>query len=100
MRGYIGNKPVIRALGVLMLLGMLSSAGCGSMETLEELERQAEITGDWSAVQKRERIIARREARRPPSCAPGLISYCESYVGSTRCTCVTRDVMQSVFVRR
>ena len=46
------------ALLVLVLLG-----GCGTYTSLEQLEATAMLTGDWSEVEKRERIIARRNLR-------------------------------------
>ncbi len=52
----------------LLLLSFL--VGCAPVTTLEELEAQAYVSGDWSAVDKRERMIARREARMGPTC-PG-----------------------------
>ena len=89
-----------RAFRVAILVGVLSTFGCTQMQTLEELERTAELTGDWSAVHERERVLARRASRKPPRCPPGLVSYCEKYAGSQRGTCINRNVMQSVFVRR
>ena len=100
LRSALGRVLIRRFWSVLLILGVSMSMGCASMQTLEELERQAEITGDWTAVHERERILARREARRPPACPSGLVSYCETYVGTTRCTCVGRDAVQAVFVPR
>ena len=94
LMGAVSPPAAIRVKGVL------STFGCTQMQTLEELERTAELTGDWSAVHERERVLARRASRKPPRCPPGLVSYCEKYAGSQRCTCINRNVMQSVFVRR
>ena len=81
---------------VLLLLGMACIAGCGTYATLEELEHQAALTGDWSAVEKRERIIARREAKRGPTCPSGYVAYCQTNLGSMRCACVGRDRLVDV----
>ncbi len=54
--------------GLLLLLG-----GCASFASLEELEAQAMLTGDWSAVERRERIIARREAQDAVQCPSGAV---------------------------
>ena len=75
----------------IVVLGALLLSGCGTTLSLEELENQALLTGDWSAVEARERAIARREARRGIQCPAGRVSVCESFVGSTRCQCVTQD---------
>ncbi len=81
---------------VLVLLGAMLVAGCGSFASMEELEREAMLTGDWSAVEQRERVLARREEREGLSCPQGHVSYCERYVGSTNCKCITNDTMRDV----
>lgn len=81
---------------VLVLLGVIFLTGCGSTATLEQLEDQAFLTGDWSAVERRERIIAKREARKAPQCPAGLVSYCEIRVGQRRCACVDREELTAV----
>ncbi len=68
--------------------------GCAARPTLDELETQAFATGDWSAVEARERSIARRAARFGNQCPSGYISYCESHYGSTECTCLRRNSFQ------
>lgn len=81
---------------VLVLLGAMLVAGCGSFASMEELEREAMLTGDWSAVEQRERILARREEQQGLSCPSGFVSYCERYVGRTTCKCITNDTMRDV----
>ncbi|MDH3747322.1 MAG: hypothetical protein OER97_03870 [Gammaproteobacteria bacterium] len=81
---------------VLVLLGALFLGGCGSFVTMEELEQQAALTGDWSAVEQRERIIARRKAKKGPTCASGQIAYCQSYVGRMQCQCVSQGAIRDV----
>lgn len=80
---------------VLVLLGAIFLTGCGSMQSLEELERQAFLTGDWSAVEQRERIIAKRNARKGVQCPSGQVSYCETRVGLARCGCIDREELSS-----
>ena len=82
---------------VLVLLGAcLLTVGCGHIATLEELENQALITGDWSEVERRERIIARRKARRGPVCPKGYMAYCESMMAGKNCSCISKDTMASL----
>ena len=69
----------LRVVLLLMLLG-----GCGTYHTLEELEEQAIRTGDWSEVERRERILARQKYRSGYRCPPGQVFYCEQ----RRCACV------------
>ena len=77
--------------GLLLLLG-----GCASFASLEELEAQAMLTGDWSAVERRERIIARREARDAVQCPPDTIAVCTDAVGRDRCSCVRASTIHSL----
>ena len=73
------------ALGIAVFL-----FGCAPMPSLEELEEQAAATGDWSAVEQREKLMSRRaEARRPQACPSGQVSYCEDSISSWRCACVS-----------
>ena len=85
----------------LICLGMLALASaCAPMKTLEELEAEALRTGDWTLVERRELLIAKRNARRPPSCPAGQVSYCEKNIGILNCRCVSKSIMSSVFVSR
>jgi len=81
---------------VLVLLGVLILTGCASVQSLEQLEKQAFLTGDWSAVEQRHRIIAKREAQRGVQCPAGFIGYCENRMGQKRCGCVKRDQMREL----
>ena len=68
--------------------------GCGSYSTLEELEQEAMLTGDWSRVEQRERILARRSMRTGMSCPSGHIKYCENRGAGDRCACVDSEAGQ------
>ena len=82
---------------VLVLLGVLFLTGCASMQTLEQLEQQAFLTGDWSAVEQRHRIIAKRKALRGLQCPTGTMAYCEKRLGQVdRCGCVNSDQMRAL----
>ena len=85
----------MKAIGNLILILMLG--GCAAAPTLEELEDQALLTGDWSQVEKRERTIARRQAGEPLGCANGYVSYCETRIATTRCSCVSRSAIREMF---
>lgn len=85
---------------VWVLVGVLCLSGCGTLTTLEELEQQAMLTGDWSAVEEREKILARRDARRGLQCPSGLVAFCESRMGEHRCTCIDNDAVRDLFAGR
>lgn len=83
---------------IAVVLTSILIAGCGSLTSLEELEKQAFLTGDWSAVEKRERIIEQRRARQGIKCPPGLVAICDNSAAGQRCACAARDVMLSIIV--
>ena len=73
-------------------------AGCTTAPTLEELEFAALERGDWSEVKKRERAIARREARMAEQCPVGRVRVCVKRAAGNQCGCVARDEFQDVFL--
>jgi hypothetical protein len=84
--------------GILLALALTALlSGCGTLTSMEELERQAMITGDWSDVERRERILARRDARSGPQCPDGQIAFCETSASVNRCECIAPSVMRSSF---
>ena len=83
---------------VAIALGLL--AGCASGPTLEQLEAQAFATGDWTAVEKRERRLQRRNAQSGIECPSGSVSFCESFAGVDRCACLTRRDAYTVVGQR
>ena len=70
---------------------------CGTYHTLEELEQQALISGDWSAVEAREKTIARRKSRSGMMCPSGSKVYCERWGASERCACVETATLRDAF---
>ena len=64
--------------------------GCVNEPTVEELEAQALISGDWSEVEKRERSIAKRENSQALSCPQGMMNYCYDKMSEKTCECVPR----------
>ena len=79
---------------VLLLL-----TGCGAMKSMEQLEAEALLSGDWSAVEERERQIARRNLNGSVHCPPGKIGYCEADFGTTECACVDQDRINAFLMR-
>ena len=83
---------------VLVLLGVLILTGCISAPTLEQLETQAFLTGDWSAVERRHRIIAKRAARRTIiQCPAGSVAVCRKRMGQENsCGCVKDEQIRAL----
>ena len=84
----------MRGIAVLGLLFVLS--GCSSIASLEELEQEAMLTGDWSAVERRERIIAKRKARDGVQCPPGSVALCVNSGTASNCSCVANTSIHSL----
>jgi len=80
-----------------VFFGLCILAGCATRPTMQQLESEALVTGDWSAVQQRENAIKRRQQRQGPECPPRSISYCVQSFGETRCACVARESIYSAF---
>jgi len=87
----------MKLLGVFALVCF---AGCTASPTLQELEMQAFVSGDWTKVERREAALARRQSRSGALCPNGYVSYCEVSVGESKCTCVDRtELMSAIFGR-
>ena len=56
--------------------------------TLEELENEAIVTGNWSEVEERERLLKQRNKQLGPECPDGLMMSCEEISSSVRCDCI------------
>jgi len=83
----------------VLLVALLIVAGCAPHVSLEQLEDEALVSGDWTKVEARERLLARQNQRRGRSCPQGSFDYCEVNSGQQRCTCVDREYMSSFLQR-
>lgn len=88
----------MKDIGILILVAILViPGGCVAAPSMEHLEDQAVLTGDWSHVERRERIIERRKTREPLSCGNGYVSVCKKRIGQLNCTCMSRTEMRDIF---
>ncbi len=84
---------------LLLMAGMVTMAGCASTQpSMAELEAEALETGDWSAVERRERMQAKGFAG-IPDCPGRMIATCERFGVQQRCTCLTQAAARSRLVR-
>ncbi len=90
----------VRVVKGILILTLIVLAGCAGYPPLEQLEEQALLTGDWRAVEKRERLEVRRNLRSSMRCPPGTIGYCERYPRVDRCGCVNSTVIRSLSYSR
>ena len=85
----------MKVITTLMLSAVL--LGCAPLPTMDELEAEAAITGDWSKVERRQRIEWAREARESTVCPAEKMLYCVNYAVREQCGCVDRDALTSTF---
>ena len=83
---------------MVVVLGLFLLGGCGTYHTLEELEDQALVTGDWSEVERRESKIAMRTGQSGMSCPAGMTYLCQRGGVADRCDCVAFDDVQNSLV--
>ena len=79
----------MKGLRGLLVLAVALLVGCGGHQTLEELEIAAIESGDWSAVDRRERAMARRKAAAGTACGQGMTAVCQRRSRSSPCECVS-----------
>ena len=87
------NREAAKMKYSTTLACLLLLTGCGTYVPLEELRAQALQSGDWTAVERREAVLAKRDIRRGTACPKGTMLMCESRVGNRKCHCVDRNSM-------
>jgi hypothetical protein len=83
---------------ILSVLALILMAGCTVSPTMDELEAQAMLTGDWSAVERRENSVARRKFRIGGDCPPNHMNYCQTGMGDTSCSCIRHDSFEMMLL--
>jgi hypothetical protein len=63
-------------------------AACAAKPTMEELEAEASITGDWSKVEKREKMNRRMGVLDERQCESGYMLMCSKRSAKEICSCV------------
>ena len=76
---------------IVAVFALILLAGCVASPTMQELETRAMLTGDWSAVEAKERSLVRRRLRAGIQCPNGYIGYCQDRIVDEVCSCVSRD---------
>ena len=75
---------------IKVLLLVAAGAGlvaCAPIPTLDELQAEAAESGDWSKVERREKLLEVKGDQRPPTCPEGFIGYCEVTGYDRHCGC-------------
>jgi hypothetical protein len=89
---------MMKLLAILICTSL--QLGCAGSIPLAELEAEALHSGDWSAVDRRERLRARHERHDIPRCPRGAAAVCDGGVEAGDCRCVSRAALQSIFTGR
>ena len=88
----------VRVMKGIFVLALILLTGCAGVTPLEQLEAEALVSGDWSAVNKRERLIARRNLHANLRCPPGTIGYCELFRLTKKCSCVESKIINTLLL--
>lgn len=72
---------------IIPILALLVLCGCAAQPSLEELEDEALITGDWSRVESFERKLARNDRTNGLDCPRTFVEVCRESGLTTKCSC-------------
>ncbi len=82
-------EAIVRsAMKMTSLIVLCFLAGCATKPSLEQLEDEAMVSGDWSAVEKRERSSNRLGSVIEQSCPHGHALICVKNGLREECECV------------
>ncbi|MDX1405758.1 MAG: hypothetical protein R3192_14525 [Woeseiaceae bacterium] len=81
----MNNGSRIGKIGSLVLAAILS-AGCAP--TTQDLIKEGQLTGDWSAFDRRMATIDRHAARTEQVCPSGSKLWCTKRIRDEKCSCV------------
>jgi len=79
-----------RRIKFVFLITFFVAASCSSRPTLEELEDEANVSGDWTAVERREELIKERLEKSAPGCPGPFIKKCFEQQTGIECYCLPK----------
>lgn len=92
----MNRKPFWAITALLTLL----LSGCATTSTPELIE-QAQLTGNWTAVDARFRALDRAERKSNKMCPPGTKPWCVKRIAKETCNCVSdsksRELWESLW---
>ena len=77
---------LLRVLAVFLLFA------CAPYQTLDELIAEAEVTGDWTKVDKKLDRLAKNEAENSSKCPSNKTEICNGW----RCQCLTKGQLPMI----
>ena len=78
---------------LIILAVVLLLSGCAAAKSMQQLEKEALKSGDWSKVEQRGRITVGKRRHRNSlrlNCLAGQIAVCEQFGSKDKCTCHAR----------
>ena len=72
----------------MTLIAVIILAACAPRPTLQELESEATVTGDWSKVERREELLKERLKAQTTECPDPTIKACIEEGLNSTCYCV------------
>jgi hypothetical protein len=75
-------------MNIAIFFTLLIVVGCAPRPTLEQLEDEAGVTGDWAAVEHREELIKDRLEATAPGCPVGQREQCVEEISGIQCYCL------------
>ncbi len=84
----MASALVIPSVKMTSLIVLCFLAGCAAKPSLEQLEDEAMVSGDWSAVEKREQSSSRLNPANDRSCPTGHAIVCVKNGMHEECECV------------
>jgi hypothetical protein len=85
-----------KLLCLLALVSVVGTSGCSTRPTMEELEKEAVTTGDWSEVEKRKEMDHRMGKVDPDrQCPPGEALLCRQKGEKEDCECVESNWLRN-----
>ncbi len=84
--GFSGDLLSFIRVKALSIFSVFLLFGCAT--SMQDLVAQAQLTDDWSLVNKRYDSIERLEAQGPKSCPLGMKPFCVNETGKS-CRCMT-----------
>lgn len=92
MGSTMSRPMLLKLLLPIVFTSLLGTIGCSSRPTMQELEKEAMATGDWSKVEKREamdRKMGRVDSRL--QCPTGEALVCSQKGKREECVCVNSN---------
>ena len=78
------------AMKIITIIAACFLLGCATQPSIEDLEKQAMASGDWTEVERREVAVSKRNVTQAKSCPTGMVNYCYDHFSEERCECVAR----------